>query len=176
MKRYILAISMLLLFVSCTMAKNPESEAKKRAKQLAKAGWVLYDPSGLTLDKQILAEVECANMPSKYNPSRQAYMNDTQIAKDRTLESALKKARNACYSSLASLLQTKVGQITAEQTTSTSTNAGNVQTKQEILNILGTRSRECLRNIEDGLIIYRKVKDEYEVQLTLRLNTDMLYE
>lgn len=176
MKRIFLIFSTLCFCVFCIMAKNPESEARKKAKQLTKTGWVLYDSSGPTLDKQILAEWGYANMPSKHDPSRHAYITDTQIGKGKRLEDVLQKTRNTCYSGLASLIQTEIGNILDSQTNSTSSNDGNVQTQQDILNIIGTRSRECLRNVEEGLIIFRKVKDEYEVQMTLRLCTDMLYE
>lgn len=176
MKRIFLTYFTLGVCVFCIMAKNPESEAKKKAKQLTKAGWVLYNPSGLALDKQILAERILANTPSKYDKSHQAYIIDTQIGKDRRLEDALEKARNACYSNLASLLQTEISSMSVDEVMLTSSNGGNVQTKEEFLNIMGTRSRECLRNVEDGLVIYRRVKDVYEVQMTLRIFTDTLYE
>jgi len=177
MKRIVLILFLLTFYVSGAIARgNTASEAKKKAKELTKAGWILYDPSGPAIDKQILAGWEYAAIPSKHDKSRRAYIMDTQIGKDKRLENALIKARNACNSNLASQLQAEIGSFFSEQISINSSNDDKEQTKQEVLNIIGEKTRKCLQDTEDGLIIYRKLKDVYEVQITLRLNTDMLYE
>ena len=176
MKRVIFLL-MLSAYVLCTVAnKDVTSEARKKAKALTKDGWILYDPTGGSLQERLIAERQRESLPSKYDVSRHAYIADSQIGKGENLEETLQRVRDACFSSLVVYLRTKVASITATQVNSISSNGGSVQEEQSLLTIMGTKSRECLRNIEEGLVLYRKVKDGYEVQVTLWLCTDILYE
>lgn len=176
MKRLTLLLFIFAITIPNSWAKdNISTYAHKQAKKLTKEGWLLLNTSALSLEDQLIAQWEKISQISSHDSGRKSYLAETQIIKAPNLQEASDRARTACYAGLATMIRAEVKSLTTQYSELTS-KAGESSTHTEFIHTAGSRSQECLQNIEPGLALYRKTPQGYEVQATYLLCTDRLYQ
>ena len=148
---------------------KPSKDAKKQAKVLKKAGW-LVPGSGKSIELQITADQLLAEelMADENGTPVKRYIQHSASSVAGTQNAAYAAARAACQSEIAAMIETKVAGAMKQKVDNAQTSAINATTIDKFHERVKSIIDASLTRALPGLHIYRVLKNNnYEVQMTL---------
>ena len=148
---------------------KPSKDAKRQAKELKKAGWMVIG-SGKSIEKQITDDQLIAEelMTDEGGNITKRFIQHSASSVAGTQNAAYAAARAACQSEIAAMLETRIAGAMEQKLDNSQSSAITANTVDKFHQRIKSIIDQCLSRSTPGLNIYRVLQNNnFESQVTL---------